>query len=66
MKTRQLDARDYHKANPKIKALDKVLTNYELLKDNCSCTEKDYEEFKIDILNSLFHPPQQEVRYAKE
>jgi len=60
-KTRKLDASDYHVAHPKMKALDKVLTNYVLLKDNCSCTEKDYEVFKIDILNSLFHPPQ-EVR----
>ena len=55
-KTRKLDASDYHVVHPKMKALDKVLTNYVLLKDNCSCTEKDYEVFKIDILNSLFHP----------
>ena len=55
-KTRKLDASDYHNAHPKMKALDKVLTNYELLKDNWS--DNLYEEFKIDILNALFHPPQ--------
>ena len=38
----------------KMKALDKVLANYTLLKDNCTCTQQDVEDFKIDILNSLF------------
>ena len=63
-KTRKLDASDWHKAHPKMKALDKILTNYKLLKDNCSCTEKDIEEFKINILNSLFfpHTQQQEIK----
>ena len=55
-KTRKLDASDYHKAHPKMKALDKVLSDYTLMKDNCTCTEKDYEEFKIAILNSLYYP----------
>jgi hypothetical protein len=55
-KTRKLDASDYHKAHPKMKALDKVLSDYTLMKDNCSCIEKDYEEFKINILNSLYYP----------
>ena len=55
-KTRKLDASDYHKAHPKMKALDKVLSDYTLMKGNCTCTEKDYEEFKIDILNSLYYP----------
>ena len=55
-KTRKLDAADYHAAHPKMKALDKVLANYTLLKDNCTCTQQDVEDFKIDILNSLFHP----------
>ena len=63
-KTRKLDASDYHAAHPRVKALDKILTNYKLLKDNCSCTEKDIEEFKINILNSLFfpHTQQQEIK----
>ena len=68
-KTRKLDAADYHKAHPKMKALDKVLTDYVVRKTHgtgeVSLTDKDIEEFKIDILNSLFHPPppqQHEIR----
>ena len=61
-KTRKLDASDYHMAHPKIKALDKALTNYVVRKTDgsgeVSLTDKDHEEFKIDILNSLYYPSQ--------
>ena len=65
-KTRKLDASDYHMAHPKMKALDKVLTNYVVRKTDgsgeVSLTDKDYEEFKINILNSLYYPPQDNGR----
>ena len=61
-KTRKLDASDYHKAHPYMKSLDKALTNYFVTKTNDPAEHgEDYEEFKIDILNSLFYPLQ-EVR----
>ena len=56
-KTRKLDASDFHMAHPKMKALDKVLINYVVRKTDgsgeVSLIDKDYEEFKINILNSL-------------
>ena len=60
--TRKLDAADYHKAHPYMKSLDKALTHYFVTKTEDPAEHgKDYDEFKIDILNSLFHPPK-EVR----
>ena len=62
-KTRKLDASDYHKDHPYMKSLDKALTHYFVTRtDDPAEHGKDYEEFKIVILNSLFHPPQQEVK----
>ena len=61
-KTRKLDAADYHKDHPYMKSLDKALTHYFVTRtDDPAEHGKDYDEFKIDILNSLFQPPQ-EVR----
>ena len=49
-----------------MKTLDKVLTNYVVRKTDgsgeVSLTDKDYEEFKINILNSLYYPPQDNGR----
>ena len=52
--TRKLDASDYHKANPKMKSLDEVLSHY--VATRSLMAQGQYEKFKIDILNSLFHP----------
>ena len=61
-KTRKLTAADYHKDHPYMKALDKALTHYFVTKTEDPAEHgKDYDEFKIDILNSLFHPSK-EVR----
>ena len=60
-KTRKLDASDYHAAHPKMKSLDKVLTHYVVTKNDKPVEHgKEYEEMKIDILNSLFHQPSPE------
>ena len=62
-KTRELNATDYHKDHPKMKALDKALTHYFVTRTEDPAEHgKDYDEFKIDILNSLFHP---QVKYDK-
>jgi hypothetical protein len=59
-KTRKRDASDYHNDHPYMQALEKVLSNYAaprgiiLLKD-------EYEQFKIDLLNALFHPQPQSL-----
>ena len=59
-KTRKLDASDYHTAHPKMKSLDKALTHYSVTRTDDPVEHgKDYEEFKIDILNSLFHQSQE-------
>ena len=56
-KTRPLNAADYHKDHPYMKSLDKALTHYFVTRtDDPAEHGKDYEEFKIAILNSLFHP----------
>jgi hypothetical protein len=56
-KTRKLDAKDYHEAHPHMKSLDKALTHYFVTRTEDPAEHgKDYDEFKIDILNSLFHP----------
>ena len=61
-KTRKLTAADYHKDHPYMKALDKALTHYFVTRTEDPAEHgEDYEEIKIDILNSLFHPPK-EVR----
>ena len=61
-KTRKLDASDYHKDHPYMKSLDKALTHYFVTKTEDPAEHgEDYGAIKIDILNSLFHPPQ-EVR----
>ena len=60
MKTRKLDATDYHKAHPYMKSLDKALTHYFVTRTEDPAEHgKDYEEFKIAILNSLFHSPEE-------
>ena len=53
-KTRILDASDYHKDHPYMKALDKALSHY--VATRSLIAQGQYEKFKIDILNSLFHP----------
>ena len=53
-KTRKLDASDYHKDHPYMKALEKVLSNY--VATRSLIAQGQYEQFKIDILNALFHP----------
>ena len=53
-KTRKLDASDYHKDNPKMKSLDKALSHY--VATRSLIAQGQYEQFKIDILNALFHP----------
>ena len=56
-KTRKLDASDYHTAHPKMKSLDKALTHYSVTKtDDPAVHGEEYEEMKVTILNSLFHP----------
>ena len=52
--TRELNASDYHKDHPYMKSLDKVLSNY--VATRSLIAQGQYEKFKIDILNSLFHP----------
>ena len=52
--TRKLNASDYHKDHPKMKALDKALSHY--VATRSLIAQGQYEKFKIDILNSLFHP----------
>ena len=55
--TRKLDAADYHKAHPYMKSLDKVLTHYFVTKtEDPAIHGEEYEEMKVTILNSLFHP----------
>ena len=53
-KTRPLNAADYHKDHPYMKSLDKVLSHY--VATRSLMAQGQYEKFKIDILNSLFHP----------
>ena len=58
-KTRKLDAADYHKDHPYMKSLDKALKQYSVVKVNDANGAHhgpDYEEMRIAILNSLFHP----------
>ena len=58
-KTRKLDAADYDKAHPYQKSLDKALKQYSVVKVNDADGAHhgvDYEEMKVAILNSLFHP----------
>ena len=56
-KTRPLDAADYHKDHPYMKSLDKALKNYFVTKTIDPAEHgEDYEEMRIAILNSLFHP----------
>ena len=52
--TRELNASDYHKDHPYMKSLDKVLSNY--VATRSLIAQGQYEQFKIDILNALFHP----------
>ena len=58
-KTRKLDASDYHKDNPKMKSLDKALSHY--VATRSLIAQGQYEQFKIDILNALFHPQSQSL-----
>ena len=58
-KTRKLDGRDYHKDHPYMKSLEKALKQYSVVKVNDANGAhhgEDYEEMRIAILNSLFHP----------
>jgi len=59
-KTRKLNAADYHKDHPYMKALDKALSHY--VATRSLIAQGQYEKFKIDILNSLFHP---QAKYDK-
>ena len=55
--TRKLNAGDYHKDHPYMKALDSALSHYFVTKTEDKAEHgEDFEEIKIDILNSLFHP----------
>ena len=55
--TRKLNAGDYHKDHPYMKALNKALSHYFITKTNDPAEHgPDAQEAKIDILNSLFHP----------
>jgi hypothetical protein len=55
--TRKLDASDYHKDHPYMKSLDKALTHYFVTKtEDLAEHGEEYEEMKMAILNSLFHP----------
>ena len=59
VKTRKLDAADYHKAHPYMKSLDKALKQYSVVKVNDvngAHHGPDYEEMIVAILNALFHP----------
>ena len=57
--TRKLDASDYHVAHPYMKSLDKALSHYFVTKtDDPAVHGEEYEEMKVAILNSLFHPPE--------
>ena len=63
-KTRELDARDYHKAHPYMKSLDTALKQYSVVKVNDvngAHHGEDYEEMRVEILNSLFHPQPQSL-----
>ena len=58
-KMENLDAKDYHKDHPYMKSLDKALKQYSVVKVNDANGAHhgpDYEEMKVAILNSLFHP----------
>jgi hypothetical protein len=58
-KTRPLNAADYHKDHPYMKSLDKALKQYSVVKvndTNGAHHGEDYEEMRLAILNSLFHP----------
>ena len=58
-KMENLDAKDYHKDHPYMKSLDKALKQYSVVKVNDANGAHhgvDYEEMRIAILNSLFHP----------
>ena len=57
--TRELNASDYHKDHPYMKALEKVLSNY--VATRSLIAQGQYEQFKIDILNALFHPQPQSL-----
>ena len=59
-KTRKLDAADYHKDHPYMKSLDKALSHY--VATRSLIAQGQYEQFKIDILNALFHP---QAKYDK-
>jgi len=58
--TRKLDASDYHKDHPYMKSLDKALSHY--VATRSLIAQGQYEKFKIDILNALFHP---QAKYDK-
>ena len=56
-KTRKLDASDYHVAHPYMKSLDEALKHYFVTKTIDPAEHgEEYEEMKVAILNSLFHP----------
>ena len=68
-KTRKLNASDYHKDHPYMKALDKALKQYFVVKvDDANGAEHgdEYEEMREAILNSLFHPQPQTTAYEHE
>ena len=68
-KTRKLDAADYHKDHPYMKSLDEALKQYSVVKVNDAKGAEhgpDYEEMRIAILNSLFHPQPQTAAYSHE
>ena len=61
--TRELNASDYHKDHPYMKSLDKVLSNY--VATRSLIAQGQYEKFKIDILNALFHPQAKDDKRAE-
>ena len=68
-KTRRLTAADYHKDHPYMKSLDEALKQYSVVKVNDANGAHhgvDYEEMRIAILNSLFHPQPQTTAYSHE
>ena len=68
-KTRKLNAADYHKDHPYMKSLDEALKQYSVVKVNDvngAHHGPDYEEMRIAILNSLFHPQPQTTAYSHE
>ena len=68
-KTRPLNASDYHKDHPYMKSLDEALKQYAVVKVNDAKGAEhgpDYEEMRIAILNSLFHPQPQTAAYSHE